>query len=453
MNRRCRQAIMDRPTSSSRVAIIGAGPCGLSQLHSFARAEAAGVEIPEIVCFEKQDDLGGMWNLSWRTGLDEFGEPVHSGMYRNLWINAPKECYEFADYTFDKHFSKPMPSYLTRQHFRDYIVGRATESNLKRYIRFNCAVRMVDFDDANNHFIVQTEDLKSGKNHLYFFDYIIVATGHFSTPHLPHFEGLERFPGRILHSHDFRDGKQFAGLNLLVIGGSYSAEDIALQSYKYGANSVVISYRTKPMGFKWPNKIEELALVQRIDENKIAYFSDGSQRQVDVIILCTGYLHYFPFIVDKLRLVTKNRYYPKQLYKGIFFQDQPRMMYLGMQDLFFTTTLFDIQAWYARDVILKRIRLPEHDERAADIAVWLQRESQLTNPFQTIDFQASYMEELSSFTDYPPLDIKQTAHLLKQWEHDKEEDILTFRNKIFSSVITGSKGIAPSKLWVDAKID
>lgn len=48
------------------------------------------------------------------------------------------------------------------------------------------------------------------------------------------------------------------------------------------------------MGFKWPKGIEELPLLVRIDEDKIAHFQDGSQRQVDAIILATGYQHYFP---------------------------------------------------------------------------------------------------------------------------------------------------------------
>lgn len=67
--------MMDRPVTP-RIAIIGAGPSGLSQLRSFALKESAGEHIPEIVCFEKQSDWGGMWNYTWRTGLDEYGEPV-----------------------------------------------------------------------------------------------------------------------------------------------------------------------------------------------------------------------------------------------------------------------------------------------------------------------------------------------------------------------------------------
>jgi trimethylamine monooxygenase len=80
-------------------AIIGAGPCGLSMLRSFEQAEKKGEKIPEIVCFDKQDDWGGLWNYSWRTGSDQYGDPIPNSMYRYLWSNGPKECLEFADYS------------------------------------------------------------------------------------------------------------------------------------------------------------------------------------------------------------------------------------------------------------------------------------------------------------------------------------------------------------------
>ena len=61
-----------------RVAIIGAGPSGTAQLRAFQSAASKGAAIPEIVCFEKQSDVGGLWNYSWRTGLDQNGEAVHN---------------------------------------------------------------------------------------------------------------------------------------------------------------------------------------------------------------------------------------------------------------------------------------------------------------------------------------------------------------------------------------
>ena len=68
----------------------------------------------------------------------------------------------------------------------------------------------------------------------------------------PEYPGMKAFPGRIMHSHDFRDAEEFRDKNVIVLGSSYSAEDVALQCHKYGAKSVTIGYRHNPMGFKWP---------------------------------------------------------------------------------------------------------------------------------------------------------------------------------------------------------
>ncbi|WOB44473.1 NAD(P)/FAD-dependent oxidoreductase [Thermoleptolyngbya oregonensis NK1-22] len=433
-----------------RVAIIGAGPCGLSQLQAFEQARLKGADIPEILCFEKQADWGGLWNYTWRTGLDEYGEPVHGSMYRYLWSNGPKECLEFADYTFDEHFQRPIPSFPPREVLYDYITGRAKKNNLRRYIQFSTVVRQVEFTEGQ--FRVRVKDLVADQERVETFDFVVVATGHFSIPNLPKFEGIEQFPGRVLHSHDFREAREFAGKDLLVVGSSYSAEDIALQTYKYGAKSVTISYRTAPMGFKWPEGIEEVPLLTKL-EGKVAHFQDGSSKKVDAIVFCVGYQHSFPFLEDNLRLKTKNRLYPGSLYKGIFWLPNPKLMYLGMQDQFYTFSMFDVQAWYARDVMLGRIALPSYEEMAADIAHWQAREESLANPFEQIDFQKDYIVDLADQVDYPSCDWELTTELFKAWEHDKEQSILGYRDKVFRSPCTGTEATVHHTPWIEAMDD
>jgi len=106
-----------------KIAVIGAGPSGLAQLRAFQSAADKGEDIPEIVCFEKQQDWGGLWNYSWRTGVDEYGDPVHGSMYRYLWSNGPKEGLEFADYSFEEHFGKQ--------------IGRCAFLDTLQYCRFS----------------------------------------------------------------------------------------------------------------------------------------------------------------------------------------------------------------------------------------------------------------------------------------------------------------------------
>jgi len=349
----------------TRVAIIGAGPSGLSQLQAFAHARKNGADVPEVVCFDKQDDWGGLWHYTWRTGTDQYGEPIHGSMYRYLWSNGPKECLEFADYTFDDHFGKPIPSFPPRDVLQDYIIGRVKKSGVRDQIRFNTAVRHVSYGKKSGKFTLTAEHLPDKSQTTEDFDHVVVATGHFSVPNVPHFNGIQTFPGRVLHGHDFRSADEFRGKNLVVVGASYSAEDISLQCHKYGAKSVTISYRTQPMGFDWPDGMKEVPLITNIKGSNVQ-FKDGSSINADAIILCTGYLHHFPFLEDNLRLTTHNRLNPPGLYKGVFWLDNPKLIYLGMQDQYYTFSMFDAQAWYARDAIMGRIELPSRKAMAAE---------------------------------------------------------------------------------------
>ncbi|ABM12036.1 flavin-containing monooxygenase [Mycolicibacterium vanbaalenii] len=434
----------------SRTAVIGAGPCGLAQLHAFEQARLDGVDVGEVVCFEKQSDWGGLWNYTWRTGLDSHGDPVHGSMYRYLWSNGPKECLEFSDYPFDEHFGGPIPSFPPREVLYDYIVGRAKKSNVRQFIEFDTAVRQVSFDDATQTFTLAIESWTSGESSFRTetFDYVIVATGHFSVPNVPEYPGFESFPGRILHSHDFRDAVEFAGRDLLILGSSYSAEDIALQSLKYGAASVTIAYRNAPMGFGWPDGIAEVPALQHLD-GRTAHFADGSVRDVDAIILCTGYQHHFPFIDPALRLTTTNNLYPGGLYKGVVWTANPKLMYLGMQDQYYTFSMFDAQAFVARDVVLGRLPLPGNDTMAADVAAWLGRYAEVASVMEQIDFQTDYVRDLMTLTDYPAFDLDMVRQHFVTWEHDKDDSITGYRDKSFASPCTGTVGPAPHTTWWD----
>ena len=437
---------------SKRVAIIGTGPCGLGQLGAFAAAADSGAGMPEIVAFERQSDWGGLWNYTWRTGTGAHGEPVHSSMYRYLWSNGPKECLECADYSFEAHFGKPIPSFPPREVLADYIRGRAEKTGLRDRVRFSTEVRRVHPLADGSGFTVEADQLLDGTSTSEFFDHVIVATGHFSVPNVPEFEGVDGFPGRVLHSHDFRDAAEFAGRDILIVGASYSAEDIGLQCHKYGARSVTMSYRTAAMGFHWPEGMEERPLLLGFDGDT-ARFQDGSSRRVDALILCTGYLHHFPFLPESLRLKTHNRLYPPGLYKGVVYEAHPSLYYLGMQDQYYTFTMFDAQAWYVRDLILGRIPTPDAAAMARDSAAWVAREEKLADPFQEIDFQADYMRDLLQAVDYPRFDLDLTVEEFREWEHHKEENILTYRDKAFRSPCTGNMAPLHSEPWLQAMDD
>lgn len=431
-----------------RIGIIGAGPSGLAMLRAFESLGKQGVDLPEIICFEKQENWGGLWNYTWRTGVGRYGEPLHGSMYRYLWSNGPKECLEFSDYSFDEHFGKPISSYPPRPVLFDYIQGRVKKSRVRQFIRFNTTARWVDYNEATRKFTLHVDDLANNRTYSEELDYLVVASGHFSTPNMPHFKGIEDFPGVVMHAHDFRGADQFIGKDVLLIGSSYSAEDIGIQSMKHGARSVTISYRSAPIGMNWPEGMKELPLVTHF-ENEVAHFSNGHAARFDAVVMCTGYQHKFPYLPDALRLKTKNCLYPDNIYKGVVYQELPQLFYLGMQDQYFTFNMFDAQAWFARDIMMNRLPLPEKEARRKDINEWLVRFEACNGHDDEIDFQTAYVKDLISLTDYPPFDLDRVAELFKQWLKDKEADILCYRDKTYRSVITGTMAQKHHTDWMD----
>ncbi len=436
-----------------RIAIIGAGPSGTAALRAFQSAATQGAEIPEIVCYEKQDDWGGLWNYTWRTGLDEYGEPVHCSMYRYLWSNGPKEGLEFADYTFEEHFGKPIASYPPREVLRDYVIGRMEKADVRRWCRFRHPVRWVTYDEASGLFTVTAQDLRSNRMYDEKYDHVVVASGHFSTPNVPDFEGLSGFNGRVLHAHDFRDALEFKDKDILIIGTSYSAEDIGSQCWKYGCKSVTVSHRTAPMGFEWPDNWKEVPLLTKVEKNT-CFFKDGSTTEVDAIILCTGYQHHFPFLPDDLRLKTANRLATADLYKGVVWVNNPKLFYLGMQDQWFTFNMFDAQAWWVRDAILGRLEIPSDKSLLiADVEKRVTAEDAGENDYDAIRYQGDYTQELIDETDYPSFDVDGACEAFFQWKKHKKENIMTFRDNGYKSVMTGTMAPEHHTRWVDCLDD
>ncbi len=435
-----------------RVAVIGAGPSGLAQLRAFKSAQEKGAEIPEVVCYEQQEDWGGLWRYSWRTGTASSGFANHTSMYRYLWSNGPKEGLEFADYTFEEHFGKQIASYPPRAVLYDYIEGRVKKAGVRDWIRFNNHVRDVSYSADTGKFTVTSRDTAADIETVEDYDHVIVASGHFSSPNVPHYPGFEKFKGRILHAHDFRDALEFKGQDLLILGTSYSAEDIGSQCWKYGANSITVAHRTAPMGYKWPDNWQEVPALVKVDGNT-AHFKDGTTKDVHAIILCTGYKHHFPFLPDSLRLKTANRLAAADLYKGVVWNKNTKMFYLGMQDQWFTFNMFDAQAWYVRDIIMDRISIPDAAACEQDVVDRVAAEDKLEDDYACIRYQGDYTEELIADTDYPSFDVEGACQAFYEWKKHKKQGIMTFRDNQYKSVMTGTMAPVHHTPWKDALDD
>ena len=103
----------------------------------------------------------------------------------------------------------------------DYIQGRIKKSNARDYIKFNTVARWVDYIEDKKQFRVVFDDLQKNETFEEYFDYLVVGTGHFSTPNMPYFKGIDNFPGAVMHAHDLR-----RAIQMQVLGGITDGDKI-----------------------------------------------------------------------------------------------------------------------------------------------------------------------------------------------------------------------------------
>lgn len=191
-----------------KVAIIGAGCSGLTAIKSCLD------EGIEPVCFEREDDIGGLWNY---TDIAKHGK---GSVYKSCVINTSKEMMAFSDFPPPRDFPTFLPHKYVLKYFRLY----ADNFGLLKHISFNTSVESVQPNsdyDATGKWNVSTKCMKSGQTVSRVFDGVLICTGHHTYPYKPVFDGEETFKGIKMHSHGYRTSNEFTDKKILVVGKQF----------------------------------------------------------------------------------------------------------------------------------------------------------------------------------------------------------------------------------------
>ena len=142
---------------------------------------------------------------------------------------------------------------------------------------------------------------------------------------------------------------------------------------------------------------------------------------------------------EELRLKSKNVLYPPGLYKGVVWQEggNNKLLYCGVQDQYYTYTMFVVCALWIVKYIEGELSLPDKETMQSNWQKWFNRNKALKNCHEEIDFQTDYVQELARDcgADYPfDLDV---ADIFHTWEGHKDQDVLSYRDKSFASKYTG----------------
>lgn len=298
------------------------------------------------------------------------------------------------------------PDYTTHHVMKDYIQDITTNFGVHQHIRYQTNVLEIKkIGDAWNVRSKTRKCSNAAATHALTprderFDALIVATGHYHHPRVPDIPGLrslkQSHPQWISHSKGYRGADHLTGKNILLIGSSASAIDIARDAV-LKASKVYHSGRggqfDVPQSFFPAGTIHigEVIDIEHKEDNTPhelpAKFrlADGSTIcDIDAIILCTGYLISLPYLADYHNddmpvdqasenvLVTNGLMY-HNLHKDIFYIPDPSLIFVGVPYFSANFSLFDFQAQIVAAVLAGLAELPtkaemrrEYNEKLAE---------------------------------------------------------------------------------------
>ena len=198
-------------TIGERVAIVGAGPCGLA----IARQLRHGHGVDALVL-----DRASAPAWSWRQRYDGFR--LNTCGY---WSHLP---------------GQRIPLRYGRWPGRDDMVAYFDDYVRQQRPRLMLNTKVSRIDRDGGAWLLHTDDASIRCSA------VVVATGNYHTPTLPPWPGVTTFTGEVLHSAQYRNPWPFAGRDVLVVGTGNSATDIALQLSDGVAARVRMAVRTPP---------------------------------------------------------------------------------------------------------------------------------------------------------------------------------------------------------------
>lgn len=382
--------------------VIGAGSCGITVCKAL---KERGLPFD---CFEKSDDVGGVWYYNNPTGL--------SAAYRSLHINTSKQIMQFSDFPMPDEW----PVYTNHRHIHRYFRDYAEHFGLREHIVFNTGVEHCARREDGRWGVT----LSTGETRVY--DCLFVCNGHHWDPRWPEPAFPGAFNGTVMHAHDYRTPEFLSGKRLLLLGLGNSAMDIGVEA-SYIAEKVFLASRRGTHVFPkylwgiptdhwlvpWlPSSVAQMifSFMLRVQQGRVedyglpkpehalmsahptisstildrighgaivpkpniaalegdrVRFVDGSTEELDVIIYCTGYKVSFPFFEPEF-LAAENNDLP--LYRRMMKPGIDNLFFIGLyQPLGAIFPLAEVQGIIAADYLLGKYAPPSVEAMQADI--------------------------------------------------------------------------------------
>jgi 4-hydroxyacetophenone monooxygenase len=184
---------------NTHILIVGAGLSGLS---AAIHLEQLGLKYTVI---ERQAGLGGTW---------------HFNNYPGARVDSTSLIYQ---YKFEKKY--PWSEFFASAgETLNYLQHCAEKYGVAKNIAFNTLVEGGEWDEKNGQWHIQVTG-PEGRRKID-ANFVISASGLFSTPSLPDIPGIEKYKGKVCHSTNWDPKLSIAGKNVAQIGTGASGAQL-----------------------------------------------------------------------------------------------------------------------------------------------------------------------------------------------------------------------------------
>jgi len=202
-----------------RVCVIGAGIAGL------VTAKVLREDGFDIVVFEKQAEVGGVW--------------AASRAYPGLRANNSRETYAFSDFPYPD----TTDDFPTAEQVRAYLNAYIDRFGLRSLICLSTEVVSVTRSQTDRFQVLVRAGGAGELAEKLEFDFVVVCNGVFSEPQVPQVPGHELFQGAVLHSSQLVDPGLVTGRRVVVVGAGKSALDCAAWAARH-ARACTLVFRS-----------------------------------------------------------------------------------------------------------------------------------------------------------------------------------------------------------------
>ncbi|KAK8532566.1 hypothetical protein V6N13_131885 [Hibiscus sabdariffa] len=195
------------------VIIVGAGPSGLAMAACLNHHS-----IPYVI-LEREDCVASLWKKY---------------TYDTLHLHLDKKICQLPHMPFPETYPRFVPKHQFISYLDDYV------SRFKISPLYRRSVESAEFDETTGKWTVKARNLGSDEVEEFKGRFLVVASGETTNPFTPEIEGLDSFPGEVLHSTLYRNGKAFENQKVLVLGSGNSGMDVALDLANHGAQTSLV---------------------------------------------------------------------------------------------------------------------------------------------------------------------------------------------------------------------